>query len=52
MPLILFAAEGDHADRAVEMALFRAKSIKGDLHGVRIFLIFIDDHQGPLLVGP
>ena len=49
VPLILFAAESDHADRAVEMALFRSSSIKGDLHGVGIFLIFIDDQQGPLL---
>src|ERR1700730_1853308 len=51
MPLILFAAESYHADGAVEMALLGSRSIKGDLHGMRILLIFIDDHQGPLFVG-
>jgi hypothetical protein len=41
MPLILFAAERDHAHGAVEVALFRSSAVEGDLHGVTILLIFI-----------
>jgi len=53
MPLVLFAAKGDHIDRA-RKGIGLAGSLVPELnpHGMGILLIFINDHQCPLTIGP
>src|SRR5437016_11547937 len=52
MPLILLRSEGGHTHGAREEAiLLTLVVLKYDAHGVRIFLVFVDQHQRPFSIG-
>jgi hypothetical protein len=52
VPDVLVAAECDDVHNSRELDRGRARVVEQDFHFVRGFLVAIDEHHGPLAIGP